>query len=143
MDILPKVYLDSLEIVNPVRFSGCLWRMFMVMLNSEVVYLNIIVKKKIEWYIVWHTSLFLILTVLLFFYMATFNITNRKKFGRIYSVLNILLLGPWAISGDFSEILHPHEKIGATIGNSSRMQNFADFINRCGFRFLWTSLYLI
>ena len=33
--------------------------------------------------------------------------------------------------GDFNEILHLHEKVGGTIGNSSRMQNFVDFVDNC------------
>ena len=31
--------------------------------------------------------------------------------------------------GDFNEILHPHEKVGETTGNSSIMQNFTDFVD--------------
>ena len=40
-------------------------------------------------------------------------------------------IGPWAIMGDFNEILYPREKIDGTTVNSSRMQNFAKFIDNC------------
>ena len=39
------------------------------------------------------------------------------------------IIGPWVIVGDFNEVLHAHEKIGGTNGNSSRMQNFSNFID--------------
>ena len=43
------------------------------------------------------------------------------------TLLNIknFVTGLWAIVGDFNEMLHPSEKTGETVGNSSRMQNFA------------------
>ena len=39
--------------------------------------------------------------------------------------------GPWALIGDFNEILHPYEKVGGNHGNSSRMHDFVDFIDNC------------
>ena len=39
--------------------------------------------------------------------------------------------GPWAIIGDFNEILYPHEKIGGHKGNKTRMQDFGDSIDNC------------
>ena len=37
--------------------------------------------------------------------------------------------GPWAIIREFNEILYSHEKIGGNQGNTSRMQDFGDFID--------------
>ena len=49
------------------------------------------------------------------------------------TLLNIKnsVIGPWTVVDDFNEILNPHENIGGTITNSSRMQNFAKFIDNC------------
>ena len=39
--------------------------------------------------------------------------------------------GPWAIIGDFNEILYPHKIIGGNKRNTSRMQDFGYFIDNC------------
>ena len=76
--------------------------------------------------------------------MVILNITNKKRWE---TLLNIKRFYFWALAiiGDFNEILHLHEKIGGIIGISSRMQNFAKFIDNChlmelesfGFPYTW------
>ena len=61
---------------------------------------------------------------------------------RIWDILHNVkdsISRPWAILGDFNEILHPHEKLRGPHGNASRMHDFAEFIDNCIF-FNWNLL---
>ena len=62
--------------------------------------------------------------------MAILNITTKRDMGDLIKYKNSIS-GPWGIFGDFNEILHSHETIGGATENSSRMQNFAEFIDDC------------
>ena len=68
------------------------------------------------------------------FITFSYGYPQRFKQKEIWdNLLNIKnsIIRPWVIIGDFNEILYPHDKIGRTNGHSSRMQNFAEFINDC------------
>ena len=58
---------------------------------------------------------------------------KQKKVWNILLHIKDSISGPWAIFGDFNEILHPHEKIRgeADLGNTSRKHDFAEFIDSC------------
>ena len=60
--------------------------------NSTVVSLNIIVKNNRMFYI-WPISLILISIVLSLSYMVILDITNKKRYEKIYYILKIMLLG--------------------------------------------------
>ncbi|KAK9265469.1 hypothetical protein L1049_012595 [Liquidambar formosana] len=49
---------------------------------------------------------------------------------KIYSIAN-KVGEPWAVISDFNEILSVHEKKGGNAGNSSRINDFMEFIDRC------------
>lgn len=126
MTILPKFHYGCYDFVELIGLSGSLC----ICWNSSVLTLDIVFKNE---------RLFHCLVYVLnqntnsFYYIHLWISTTFQAKTDLDILISIKdsICGPWAVIGDFKEILHPYEKIVGNPVNTSRMHDFAEFINNC------------
>ena len=126
MNILPKLQFNCYEFIDPIGLSGGLWLCW----NSNVINLDIILQNDRMIHCMGYVPDHNIRCFFTFLYGYPQHYKQKKIWDTLLHI-KYSINGPWAIIGDFNEILYPHEKIGGNQGNTSRIQDFGDFINNC------------
>ena len=115
MNIFPKLQFYCYEFINPIGLSSGLWLCW----NSNVINLDIILKN--DWMI--HCMSYVPDHNTRCFFTFLYGYPQHHKQKKIWDTLLHIkesISGPWAIIGDFNDILYPHENIGENQGNTSR-----------------------
>ena len=125
MNILPKLRFKYSEFIDPIGLSGGLWLCW----NSNLINLDIILKN--DWMI--HCMGYVLDHNIRCCFTFLYDYPQHHKQKNIWDILLHIKdsSGPWAIIGDFNEILYAQEKIGGNQGNTSRMLDFGEFIDKC------------
>ena len=106
MNILPKLRFKYYEFIDPIGLSGGLWLCW----NSNLINLDIILKT----YRMIHCMGYVLDYNIRYCFTFLYGYPQHHKQKKIWDIsLHIKdSSGPWAIIGDFNEILHAQEKIG-------------------------------
>ena len=115
LNILPKLSYDCFDFI-PIGYFGGLWLCW----NSNVISLDIILKNDNMFHCMVYFPNLNVNCFITFLYGYAQHFKQKEIWNNLLNIKNSIIK-PWAIVGDFNEILYMHDKIRETNGNSFRM----------------------